>query len=275
MPVSGIGKDDVAAWPFTVSLMVNFAHFLGSLHWPCGVGDLGVGGVSNLELLILYERWAGERLVLINATPLGRRAGRTISVLAVPVGPVIDIRRSCRFLGRIFRFSAWLPGGLARFLPCGSGAHHCRLRHVRWEKCGHGLTSRPRGTSDPAFLDSLLEVFGYPARSGRLLLAGELPLRFYSGNFDLRKPTWGLPRLAVSRVSLSVESRKLVQSVFRLLGFLAVVVLEELERLGRECDSPRNLPVLWFASTGPTISLVVGDGRGFFLLGQEGAFVTA
>ena len=64
-----------------------------------------------------------------------------------------------------------------------------------WEKCGHGLTSRPRETSDPVFLDFLLEVFDYPAESGRLLLAGELPLRYYSGNFALRKPSWSLPEV--------------------------------------------------------------------------------
>ena len=29
--------------------------------------------------------------------------------------------------------------------------------------------------------------------SGSLLLAGELPLRYYSGNFALRKPSWSLP----------------------------------------------------------------------------------
>ena len=36
-----------------------------------------------------------------------------------------------------------LPGGLGRFVPCSVGANHCRLRHIGWEKCGHGLTSRP------------------------------------------------------------------------------------------------------------------------------------
>ena len=35
-----------------------------------------------------------------------------------------------------------LPGGLGRFVPCSSGANHCRLRHIGWEKCGHGVTSR-------------------------------------------------------------------------------------------------------------------------------------
>ena len=73
-----------------------------------------------------------------------------------------------------------------------------------WEKCGHGLTSRPRETSDPAFLDSLLEFFCYPAWSGRLLLAGELPLRYYSGNFALRKPSWRLPKDGAVQVLLGV-----------------------------------------------------------------------
>ena len=48
------------------------------------MGDLGIGGVSYLELLILYELWAGERLVPETATPVGRRAGRPILVSAVP-----------------------------------------------------------------------------------------------------------------------------------------------------------------------------------------------
>ena len=65
----------VAAWPFSVGLLVTFAHFLGNLHWPCGAGDLEVGAVSYLELLILYERWAGERLVVEGAVPSGRRGG--------------------------------------------------------------------------------------------------------------------------------------------------------------------------------------------------------
>ena len=34
-----------------------------------------------------------------------------------------------------------LPGGIGRFVPCEIGANQCRLRHVGWEKCGHGLTS--------------------------------------------------------------------------------------------------------------------------------------
>ena len=193
LPVACIGDDDVACWPFSVRLLVKFAHFLGSLHWPRGADDLGIGGVSYLELLILYEKWAGERLVVEGAVYVSRREGRPISVSAFPLGPGIDIWRSCRFIGSLLRFLGNLPGGLGSVftLPY----HHCRLRHLGWEKCGHGLTSRPRETSDPAFLDSLLEVFGYPVKSGRLLLTGEVPLRYYSGNFALRKPSWSLPEV--------------------------------------------------------------------------------
>ena len=194
MPGVCLDEADVAAWQFSVSLLVKVVRFLGTLHWPCGIGDLGIGGVSNLELLILYEVWAGERLVPEVAVPVGRRRGRPILVSAVPVGPGTNIGRSCMFLGSVIRTLRGMPGGLARFLPCRIGAHHCRLRHVGWEKCGHGLTSRPRETSEPTFLDSLLGVFGNPAGSGAVLLAGDLPLRYYSGSFVLRKPTWRLPQ---------------------------------------------------------------------------------
>ena len=159
MPGTCIDGADVAAWPISVSLLVKLVCFLGTLHWPCGVGDLGIGGVSYLELLILYELWAGERLVPETAVPVGKRRERPILVSAVPVGPGTNIGQARMFLGSLIRVLRGLPGGLARFLPCGIGAHHCRLRHIGWEKCGHGLTSRPRETSEPLFLDSLLGGF--------------------------------------------------------------------------------------------------------------------
>ena len=43
--------------------------FQRSLHWLAGGVDLGVGGVSYVELLILYELRAGERLTLEKAHP--------------------------------------------------------------------------------------------------------------------------------------------------------------------------------------------------------------
>ena len=48
----------------TTGLLVKWVAFFGTLHWPAGGSDLGVGGISCVELLILYELWAGARLSL-------------------------------------------------------------------------------------------------------------------------------------------------------------------------------------------------------------------
>ena len=73
--------------------------------------DLGVGGISYVELLILYDLWAGERLSLEKAVILVTFGqGVQFSVSAVPFGPGIDIWRSCRFIGAMMRplcFFTW------------------------------------------------------------------------------------------------------------------------------------------------------------------------
>ena len=78
-------------------------------------------------------------------------------------------------------------------MPCSIGANHCRLRHIGWEKCGHGLTSRPRESASELFLNELLSLFRYPPRSGRALLTGTLPLRYCAARFACKTPTWRLP----------------------------------------------------------------------------------
>ena len=85
-----------------------------------------------MELLILYEVWAGERLELEKAVPGYRRSGRSISVSAVALGPGTDIWRSCRFIGALCRGLRDLPLGLKRFVSCDIGANHCKLRHIGW-----------------------------------------------------------------------------------------------------------------------------------------------
>ena len=91
-------------------------------------------------------------------------------------------------------------------MPCSVGANHCRLRHIGWRKCGHGLTSRPRESASEPFLNELLGVFRYPPGSGRALLAGPLPLRYCAARFACGTTTWWLPvpGCVVDLVSASV-----------------------------------------------------------------------
>ena len=178
---------------FSVGMLVKWVAFLHSLHWPADGCDLGVGGVSFVELLILYEIWAGERIELEKAVLRYRRPGRSISVSAVPFGPGTDIWRSCRFIGALFRGLRDLPLGLRRFVPCDIGANHCRLRHIGWERCGHGLTSRPRESASEDFFNMLLVLFCYLDGSAAALLAGVLPLRYCSARFACKFSTWELP----------------------------------------------------------------------------------
>ena len=181
VPATAISNEDIAHWPYTPGLLVKWVAFLGTLHWPAGGLDLGVGGISFFDLLILYELWAGERLSFEKAVPRYLRPGRPISVSAVPFGPGIDIWRSCRFIRPIIRSLCLLPGGTGRFVPCSIGAHHCRLWRIGWKKSGHGLTSGPRETASEAFLDELLLLFRYPPRSAPALLNGALPLSYCVG----------------------------------------------------------------------------------------------
>ena len=234
IPASVISAEDIAHWPYTPGLLVKWVSFSGSLHRPAGGLDLGVGGISYVELLILYEFWAGERLSLGKAHPRYLRPGRSISVSVVPFGPGIDIWRSCRFIGAMMRSLCLLPGGLGGFVPCSIGANHCRLRHIGWENSGHGLTSRPCESASEPLLNELLGLFRYPPGSGLYLLV-LFPFVFVllvllagpplgGCQFLVMLLIWSLPMLMLcGRLLLEVLLRRFFGSVF-------------LVQDGRECD---------------------------------------
>ena len=62
-----------------------------------------------------------------------------------------------------------------------------------WERCGHGLTSRPQESAPEDFSNRLLILFGCPSGSAAALLAGVLPLRYCSARLACRFPNWKLP----------------------------------------------------------------------------------
>ena len=47
---------DIAAWPYSVGLLIRFTSFLNTLHWPSGSVDFGHFGVSFLELLPFHRK---------------------------------------------------------------------------------------------------------------------------------------------------------------------------------------------------------------------------
>ena len=79
-----------------------------------------------MELLILFEQWAGHRLLNEKVTRPHVRAGRPILLPSVPVSEVIEVRHGCQFLSSLVCALAKLPGGLGGFLPCSLGSHMSR-----------------------------------------------------------------------------------------------------------------------------------------------------
>ena len=109
---------------------------------------------------VLFEKWAGHRLLSEKVIRPHVRAGRPILFPSVPVSEGIEIRHGCQFLTSLVRALAKLPGRLGFFLPCSLGSHMSRLRHVGWNQCSHCLTSRPLESCHHQCLKAICGVLG-------------------------------------------------------------------------------------------------------------------
>ena len=185
-----ITPDDVAAWPYSVDILLVFSSFLASLHWPQGESDLGKFGISYFELLLMFEVFSGVRLQTEKTVRPHLRSRRPLVFSGFSVGIGQEIRHGCQFLHSLIRALGHLPGGLSRFIPGRPGAHHARLLHLGWGRYGHGLTSRPRESCDRQVLTPLLKFFGYPEGAVSELFAGTLKLRYSSTPFSMKFPSW-------------------------------------------------------------------------------------
>ena len=116
------------SWLYKAVSLVKIVSFIKTRHWPSEVVDIGLGGVSHVELII-YALWAGERVGLEMAVSNYRRLGRPMSV------PVVPVRQAWK-CGKLVGFLSphGSPRGLGGLMPCFTGANHCRLRHNGWEK---------------------------------------------------------------------------------------------------------------------------------------------
>ena len=91
-------------------------------------------GVSFLGKVILFEQWAGHRLLSENVAEPHVCANRRISISFVPVSEGIEIRQGCQFISSLVRALDKLSGGTGRFLSCRVGSHMSRLRHIQKKK---------------------------------------------------------------------------------------------------------------------------------------------
>ena len=103
-----------------------------------------------MEMHLLYELWAGERLVLEKAFKVSQARSPNFSI-------------GCSFWSRhgylAIMTCHWTSDEiivdhvvvLVGFFFVRIGANHCTLSHIGWEKCGHGLTYWPRETAAVAF----------------------------------------------------------------------------------------------------------------------------
>ena len=112
----------------------------------------------------------------------------------------MEIRHGCQFISSLVRALGKLPGGLGRFLPCQVGTHLSRLRHLGWNQCSHGLTSRPLESCHHRCLSAVCGVLGYSEGSAAELLDGSLKLRCCVTPFSNRFPSWSLPQVGDGRV---------------------------------------------------------------------------
>ena len=113
-----ITQEDVAAWPYSANILLEFTSLLASLHWPHGGGDLGKYGISFFELLIMIELFWGHRLNCEKVIHPHLRAKRPLIGSWILPGDPRELRLGCQFVCSVFRSLNRLPGRFARFIPC-------------------------------------------------------------------------------------------------------------------------------------------------------------
>ena len=79
---------------------------------------------------------------------------------------------------------AKLLGGMCRFLPCDVGSHMSRSRHLGWNQCSHGLSSRPLESCHHQCINAVCGVLGCPKGSAAERLDGTLTLRVVTQGWE-------------------------------------------------------------------------------------------
>ena len=112
-------------------------------------------------------------------------------VSSVVVSRRIELRQGCRFISDLVRALVKLPGGVGSFLPCSVGKHMSKSRHIGWDQCSHGLTSRQLESCHHQYLLAVCWVWGFLEGAAADLLDGTLKLRYCTTVFTRTVPPLG------------------------------------------------------------------------------------
>ena len=177
---------DVVAWPYSVGILCDFTAFLGSLHGPVGAVDMGHLGVS-FWILILFEQWAGLRLLSETVTRPHFRPIRHILIPSAPVSEGVESRQRCQFVSS-------LVGALSKLLAVWVGSCHVALVPTCQDFVIWGGINAPMVIPQDHWNLVTTSALGHEGSAAELL-DGSLKLRFFTTVFTKQFPPWVLPRL--------------------------------------------------------------------------------
>ena len=160
------------------------------LFWALCTGQRTLGILGTMVSFtwrcgFLFEQWSGHCLLFEKVTRPHVRAHRPVSISSVPVSEGIEIRQGVVFFRGLIRALGKLPGALVGFVMC-YWWHLSRLRHLVWELCSRGLTSRPLESCHYQCLKTVCGVLAYPSGAAAELLDGSLKLRYCTTQFSRR-----------------------------------------------------------------------------------------
>ena len=146
-------------------------------------------------MLILFEQWAGHRLLSEKVTRPHIRPNRPILIPSAPVSEGVEIRHGCQFVSSLVRacpssLTVWVGSCHVVLVPTCQG-------FVIWGGI-NAPTVSPQDHWNHVITNALgavCGVLGYPKVSAAEHLDGSLKFRYCTSIFTKQFPSWVLPRL--------------------------------------------------------------------------------
>ena len=146
-----------------------------------------------MEILLLFEQWAGHRLLTEKVTRPHVRPNRPILIPSVPVSEGIEIGHGCQLLSSLFELWPKLPGDIGTFLPPWGWLSYVQVKASWMESVFSWFVLKTLESCHHQCLKAVCGVLGYPKGSASEHLDGTLKLRHCTDMFTMRFTPWSLP----------------------------------------------------------------------------------